>query len=157
MPEIVLPLTVRDATAEDRAGCAWAGSGAVSSVDRALRGEFDYLVVCPPAGLPVAMGGINYTESPGAGTLFQLSVHATLRSCGIGTLLIYAMEDRIRERGLPRAELGVDEQVPRPQALYERLGYAAYGRRPASWDQDGPDGSTVRYETTITLLRKDLS
>jgi hypothetical protein len=71
MPEIVLPLTVRDATAVDRAGCAWAGSGAVSSVDRALRGEFDYLVVCPPTGLPVAMGGINYTESPGAGTLFR--------------------------------------------------------------------------------------
>ncbi|GAB3403997.1 hypothetical protein [Flindersiella endophytica] len=50
----------------------------------------------------------------------------------------------------------MDEQLPRPQALYERLGYIPYGRRPASWDQDGPAGSTVRYETTITLLRKDL-
>src|SRR5262245_22856623 len=101
MPEIVLPLTIRPATADDRAGCAWSGSGAASSVDRALRGELDYLVVCPPTGFPVAMGGI-------------------------GTLLIQAMEDRIRDRGLSRAELGVDERVPRPQALYERLGYVPY-------------------------------
>jgi len=48
--------------------------------------------VCPPSGLPVALGGIDYTESPGAGTLWQLAVHGALQSCGIGTMLIHAAE-----------------------------------------------------------------
>jgi len=40
--------------------------------------------------------------------------------------------------------------------LYERLGYVAYGRRPAAWEEEGPDGSVTRYETVCTLLRKQL-
>lgn len=60
--------------------------------------------VCPPAGLPVAIGGIDYTEKPGAGTLWQLAVHEALQSCGIGTILIHAAEQRILTRGLRRAE-----------------------------------------------------
>jgi ribosomal protein S18 acetylase RimI-like enzyme len=65
-------------------------------------------------------------------------------------------EQRIRARGLHRAELGVEENNPRARALYGRLGYVAYGRAPESWDEDGPDGSVVRYETVCTLMRKEL-
>ncbi len=156
MPEIVLPLSVRDLTVEDLPACAWAGSGVATSLERARLGEVDYLAVCPPSGRPVALGGVDYTLTPGAGTLWQLSVHESLRSCGIGTILIQAAEQRIRARGLNRAKLGVDENCPRPRALYERLGYAAGGREPASWDEQAPDGSVVRYETMITLMHKDL-
>ena len=52
--------------------------------------------------------------------------------------------------------LGVDENHPRPRSLYERLGYVASGREPGSWDEAAPDGSISRYETMITLMRKDL-
>ena len=55
-----------------------------------------------------------------------------------------------------RAELGVEECNPRARALYERLGYLAYGREPASWDEEAPDGSLTRYETVCTLMRKEL-
>jgi ribosomal protein S18 acetylase RimI-like enzyme len=58
----------------------------------------------------------------------QLAVHRALQSCGIGTILIEASEQRIRARGLHRAELGAEECNPRARALYERLGYIAYGR-----------------------------
>ena len=57
----------------------------------------------------------------------MLEVHPALQSCGIGALLIQAAEQRIRLRGLQRAELGVEDSNPRARALYERLGYAAYG------------------------------
>jgi hypothetical protein len=63
-------------------------------------------------------------------------------------------EQRIRARGLHRAELGVEENNPRARALYERLGYVAYGSAPESWD--APDGSVVRYEIVCTLMRKEL-
>jgi ribosomal protein S18 acetylase RimI-like enzyme len=78
----------------------------------------------------VALGGVDYTLTPGAGTLWRLAVHGALQSCGIGTLLIEAAEQRIRARGLHRAELGVEECNPRARALYERLGYAATTANP---------------------------
>jgi ribosomal protein S18 acetylase RimI-like enzyme len=161
MPEVVVPLTIRDLTAEDLPACAWSGSrsylvSVAKALERARRGEVDYLAACPPSGLPVAIGGVDYARAPGAGTLWQLSVHGALQSCGIGTILIQAAEQRIRARGLHRAELGVEESNPRARALYERLGYGAYGREPDAWDEQAPDGTITRYETMCTLMRKQL-
>jgi ribosomal protein S18 acetylase RimI-like enzyme len=159
--DVVIPLTTRDLTPEDLPSCAWWVSARDiarlgKTLERAGRGEVDYLAVYPPSGLPVALGGVDYTRNPGAGTLWQLAVHGALQSCGIGTVLIKAAEQRIRARGLHRAELGVEECNPRARALYERLGYLAYGREPDSWDQETPDGSITRYETVCTLMRKEL-
>ena len=161
MLQVVIPLTIRDLASGDLPSCAWSGSAThlasiARALDRARHGEVDYLAVCPPSGLPVALGGIDYVKIPGAGTLWQLVVHGPLQSCGIGTMLIQAAEQRIRARGLRWAELGVEECNPRARALYERLGYLAYGREPASWDEDAADGSITRYETICTLMHKEL-
>jgi ribosomal protein S18 acetylase RimI-like enzyme len=164
MPDLVLPLTVRDLTLEDldrRSGpWGWTAThraGVVEAVERAQRGEVDFLAVCPPSGVPVATGGADYTKPPGAATVWQLSVLAELQSCGIGTILIHALEQRIRDRGLQWAELGVDDNDSRPRALYERLGYVACGHETGGWDVEAADGTVSRYETSITLLRKQLS
>jgi ribosomal protein S18 acetylase RimI-like enzyme len=158
--EVVLPLVIRDLTPEDLPSCGWAGSALhlasiAAALERAVGGEVEYLAACPPSGLPVAVGMIDYAIHPGAGTLEQLSVHGALQSCGIGTLLIRAAEQRILSRGLRRAELGVEESNPRARALYERLGYVVYGRAPESWDEMAADGSIYRYETLCTLMRKE--
>ncbi|WP_350280505.1 GNAT family N-acetyltransferase [Kribbella sp. HUAS MG21] len=125
-------------------------------LERARRGEADYLAVCTPSGQPVGFGAVDYTKPVGGATLYQLSVLAHLQSCGIGTILIGALEERIRARGIPFAELGIDDASPRPRRLYERLGYVVSGSETGAWDVDTPDGSVTRYETTITLLRKPL-
>ncbi|MES9535934.1 GNAT family N-acetyltransferase [Actinomadura sp. NPDC000600] len=104
----------------------------------------------------MAIGGVDHAKTPGAGTLWQLAVHEALQSCGIGTPLIQAAEQRISARGLNRAELSVEETNPRARALYERLGYIAHGRAPESWDQEAPDGTITRYETLCTQMRKHL-
>jgi ribosomal protein S18 acetylase RimI-like enzyme len=75
---------------------------------------------------------------------------------GIGTLLIEAAEQRIRAMGLRCAELAGEECNPRARALYERLGYVAYGRRPEAWDEETEDGSVRRHQTVCTLIRKEL-
>ncbi|MFJ3224521.1 GNAT family N-acetyltransferase [Streptomyces sp. NPDC086783] len=162
MSSVVLRLSVRDLVEADLASCGWAGSEhhlarVAEQLERARLGEVDYLAVCPKADLPVAKGGIDYQVKDGVGTLWQLAVHPALQSCGIGTLLIEAAELRIRSRGLRQAELAVEESNPRARALYERLGYVAYDRRPDSWDQQGPDGSLHRYETICTVMRKELT
>jgi ribosomal protein S18 acetylase RimI-like enzyme len=66
------------------------------------------------------------------------------------------MEQHIRARGLHRVELGVEESNPRARALYERLGYVAFGSEPDAWDEQAADGTIVRYETVCTLMRKEL-
>jgi ribosomal protein S18 acetylase RimI-like enzyme len=161
MAEVVLPVTVRDLAARDIAACAWSGSALhlaqlATQLERAGRGEVDYLAVCPPSGLPVAIGGVDYVANPDAGTLWQLAVHPALQSCGLGTILIRGAEERIRARGRRWAVLSVEEINPRARALYERLGYIACGRQPDEWDVQAPDGSVLRYETVCTLMRKEL-
>jgi ribosomal protein S18 acetylase RimI-like enzyme len=159
MPEMTLPLKIRDLTREDLPWCAWTGSpesNFAAALDRADRGEVDYLAVCPPSGRPVAVGGVDYTLSEGAGTLYQFAVHGAVQSCGIGTLLIRAAEQRIRARGLHRAELAVEQNNPRARALYERAGYVAYDSGPQEWDEQADDGSVRRYRTVCTLMRKEL-
>jgi ribosomal protein S18 acetylase RimI-like enzyme len=161
--EIVVPLTIRDLTEADLAECGWSGSRlhlqyVARELTRVPLGEAEYLAACASrSGLPVGKGLIDYRTNPGAGTIGQLAVHPALQSCGIGTALVRAAEERIRARGLRRAELGVEVDNPRAQALYERLGYVAYGKAPDGWDEEAPDGSIRRYDTTCVLMRKPLT
>ncbi|WP_420000291.1 GNAT family N-acetyltransferase [Streptomyces boninensis] len=159
---VQVPVTVRDLRHADLPGCGWSGSALHvrhigDALDRAAAGEADYVALCPPSGLPVAIGGVDYAPRPDAGTLWQLAVHPALQSCGLGTLLVNALEERARARGRAWAVLGVEEANPRARALYERLGYVAYGSEPDAWDELGPDGAVRRHETMCTLLRKPLS
>ncbi|WNI24981.1 GNAT family N-acetyltransferase [Streptomyces sp. ITFR-16] len=162
MTGMTLTLSVRDLTHDDLPSCGWSGSAlhvahVADELERARRGEVDYLAVCLPSGAPVAIGGVDYRVKEGAGTLWQLAVHPALQSCGIGTFLIEAAEQRIAARGLRRAELGVEEDNPRARALYERLGYVAFGRSPDAWDELAPDGTLRRRETMCTDMAKDLA
>lgn len=161
MPEVVLPLTVRALTADDLypGVFGWSDThlaGTYQAIDRAARGELDFLAVCPPSGVPVATGIVAYSDASGIPGLEQLSVEPPLRSCGIGTILIEALEQRAIDRGYKEIQLGVDVNKSRPQALYERLGYQVVGQDHGAWDEETPDGEVRRYETTITVMRKSL-
>src|SRR3954467_4282835 len=110
--QIVLPLVIRDMTHDDLAACEWSGSAmhlasVARELDLAERGRADYFVACPPSGLPIGKGGITYQLAPGNGVIWQMAVHPALQSLGVGTLLIQAMEERMRERGCGTAEIRV--------------------------------------------------
>jgi ribosomal protein S18 acetylase RimI-like enzyme len=158
---VELPLTIRDLTAADLPGCAWSGSAThlkfvAATLEKAKAGDGDLLVVCSPTGLPVAKGGVDYEASSGAGVIWQVAVHPALQSCGIGTILMRALEERIAARGLSRAELSVEFDNPRARALYERLGYQVFGQRAESWEAEAPNGEIVRYETVCDTMFKEL-
>lgn len=162
MVELVVPVSVRDLSADDLTNCAWAGTPihltyVRTAVERAQRGEVDYLAICPPSDLPVAIGGIDYSLDSQAGTLWQLMVHPALRSCGLGTRLIKEAEQRIRARGWCWSRLSVEDDNPRAQALYKRLGYVAYDRQRETWNIEADDGTITRHETVCTLMRKSLA
>jgi len=79
-----------------------------------------------------------------------------LQSCGLGTLLIGALEARVRERGLRRVDIGVGEDNPRAKALYARLGYEVFGSEVDRWTYERDDGMVAAVEDLCMLLGKDL-
>lgn len=162
MPVVTVRLTIRDLTEADLDALGWSGTPShLVSVRKQLRrvetGEVEYLVAAATSGLPVGKLGIDYARHDDAGTIYQAAVHPAMQSCGIGTLLVGAAEDRMRARGLSHAELLVEHDNPRARALYERLGYVSYGNTVEEWDADGPDGKLTRYRATCALMRKPLA
>jgi ribosomal protein S18 acetylase RimI-like enzyme/predicted kinase len=154
-------LPVDELTRDDLPRVAWSGGrlhleSVGRALDRAERGEVEYLAVRAPDGAPVAKGGIDYRQHPGAGTLWQLATHADLQSLGIGSRLIAEAERRIRRRGLSRSVLGVEDDNARARALYERLGYAPCGHEHASWPTEDATGRPAMHHAEITLLDKRL-
>lgn len=125
-------------------------------LSRVATGEVEYLVVRAPNGQPLAKGGVDYTAKPGVGLIWQLATRKEFRSLGIGGLLVGELEQRIQRRGLEVAMLSVDQANPRPQRLYERLGYRPDGERISRWEETRPDGSTGWYDAVLTDLRKVL-
>ena len=162
MAEISVPITVRDLVPSDLEDIGWSGSPShLSSVraelGRIASGAVEYLAACAASDLPVGKLGIDYAVTADAGTMYQAAVHPALQSCGIGTLLVGAAEQRIVARGHRHAELAVEHDNPRARALYERLGYLAYADKHQEWDAEGADGAIVRHATLCTVLRKPLS
>ena len=161
MTQIAVPVIVRDLNAGDISSLAWSGSPAhLASVGEQLArvpsGEVEYLVACLPSSMVVGKAEIDYACRASAGTLRQAAVRPVLQSCGIGTLLVRVAEERIMTRGYATAELAVEHDNLRGRALYERLGYVAYGQEPDEWDAEDADGRIVRYRTMCTLMRKSL-
>jgi ribosomal protein S18 acetylase RimI-like enzyme len=154
-------LDVDDLTADDLDSLAWSGSAAhvrsvAGKLERVATGTLEYLVVRTLSGEPVSKGLIDYAQREDAGTIEQLATHPDLQGRGIGTRLLDEAEQRIRRRGCRWAILGVEDDNPRARALYERLRYVAFAREPDSWDAENERGEIFRYETMLTLLRKDV-
>lgn len=142
------------------ADLAWQGTpthlkAVVEAVERAQRGEVDYLVA-RLGDLVVGSGGVDFVPDPAAGELWQLAVRPGWQSRGIGTAMIRALEERITARGRAAGTLKVEVDNPRARALYSRLGYRVVEASIESWEIEDADGSTRTYSTDCLVLRHDL-
>ena len=139
----------------------WSGGPShPKSVAKALQkvpsGAMEYLAVRSPNGKPIAKGGIDYTYKPGTGYMTQLATMEELRGLGIGTHLIRAMEERILQRGLTKASLGVEDDNPDAQRLYERIGYKIVDKLVDSWEEEDEQGNMSTHHATGVIMEKDL-
>jgi GNAT superfamily N-acetyltransferase len=156
-----LPVTFGDLRGDQVADLDWAGgpshreSVTAELADRDA-GLLDYLAVRGPAGLPIAVGGVRFDRRRDSGSISQLSVLPHLQSCGVGTALIGALEDRARDRGVSHVDIGVADGNPRARVLYERLGYVAFARGTDEWSYRDETGALVEVVDPCTLLYKDL-
>jgi ribosomal protein S18 acetylase RimI-like enzyme len=155
---VTAELVVDDLRLEDFDGLAsWNSPSHLNSMRgylaRCEQGECEYLVVRDLDGAVLSKGCVEYTESPGAGTLIQLSTISSHEGRGLMTMLIAAAEARIRARGLRRACLAVEPDNTRARRLYDHLGYVAFGERETGWEQE----PGVWYSTTVVDMAKVLA
>ena len=156
--DLILRLSVRDMDESDLSDCSWSDTidNMRHDLDRVRRGVAEILIVCLPTGRPVGKGEIDYERIAGAGTIWKLGVPEQFRSCGIGSHLIAAAEERILRHGLSTAEIAVRDSNLRALSLYQRLGYVEYGAETTSRPSAPPAASSERNPTTLILLRKVL-
>jgi ribosomal protein S18 acetylase RimI-like enzyme len=97
---------------------------------RNLRGNQGVLLVAIADGAVRGFAAGYAEEEPEAEDLFfyiaELVVSERQRGRGIGSLLVKAMEDAARGRGLRRMVIGVLAGNTRVHRLYRRLGYGDY-------------------------------
>ena len=152
-----LPLSVRDLEPEDLPDLDWSGGpehlrAVAEMLQASWAGELAALVVALPNGRLVASGAVDFRPNPSVGELTTLAVHERLQSLGLGTSLIAALEQRVREHGRRRARVTVEHDNPRAAALYRRLGYVEVGSRVETW----PVAGERTYVTVTTVLERDL-
>lgn len=150
-------LTVRDLEPDDLADLDWSGgSEHVRALSDALQLSYqddaELMVIVARNGQTVAVGAVDYRKRSDAGALWMLSVHHRWQSLGLGTILISALEDRIRRRGLSTAMLGVEHDNLRAAALYRRLGYRTTGMDLDGWSA----GGNRHYVTVCTIMSRQL-
>lgn len=159
--EDVVSLIISDLAISDLEHISWSGSATHiiyvrKALERVEKGEVDYLAVRTPDGLPVSIGGVDYKSHENAGTMWQLVTREYLRGLGIGTKLINALEQKIKDRKINLAMVGVEDTNPRARALYEKLGYEVCGEEQDSWEEEDKDGNKVTHHAQVILLKKEL-
>jgi ribosomal protein S18 acetylase RimI-like enzyme len=152
-----LTLTVRDLQPEDLADLDWSGGqqhvdAIAARLQARLAGDAALVVVALPNNRLVATGVADLTTDPAYGLIMMLSVHEVVQSLGLGSIVIEALEQRIRQRGLAQARIDVEHDNPRAAALYRRLGYREAGTVLDSWSV--ADGRS--YVTICTVMKKSL-
>ncbi len=70
---------------------------------------------------------------PGVFQMDGIFVAAEARGQGVGTMLLSAIKDEARSRGMAEVQLDVIDTNPRAQALYEREGF-----KPVGYEKTGP-------------------
>jgi ribosomal protein S18 acetylase RimI-like enzyme len=152
-----LTLTVRELQAEDLADLDWSGGqrhvdAIAARLQASFAGDSALVVAALPNDRLVATGVADFTTDPAYGLIMMLAVHEMVQSLGLGSIVIEALEQRIRARGLAQARIDVEHDNPRAAALYRRLGYREAGTVLDSWSV--ADGRS--YVTICTVMKKSL-
>jgi ribosomal protein S18 acetylase RimI-like enzyme len=87
----------------------------------------------------------------------NLGVVEAMRGQGVGSALIAAAEQRIRDRGYRQVSIAVEADNVGARRLYRRLGYVdTWLRELSRYDAPDPVGTPHRVEERNLLLRKRL-
>ena len=120
-----------------------------------LEGKLDMYVVAVE-DFPIARIWLDWTKSAklGIGEISSFEVMPPFRNIGIGSFMIESMEDILREKGLKRAQIGVDKSNDRAKKLYQKLGYKVVRDEQDSFVYFSESGEQKTYSSDCWFLHK---
>jgi len=129
-----------------------------SVFEQSLRGE-SVMIVADSGGFPIGQAWIDLMtkKDKGAGVLWAVRVIPGFRGCGIGSRLILAAEQSLRNLGYEMAEIGVELGNEGARHLYRKMGYREIGRELDNRTYRDPGGTERVLITDQWILRKSLS
>lgn len=109
-------------------------------------------------GFPSGQVWLNLSEGreQGRGCVWALRVLPAMQNLGIGSQLLAAAEQALRNRGFTSVELGVEKDNPAARRLYERLGYRLDRERSSEYTYTTPSGEHRRVPIIESILCKEL-
>lgn len=124
---------------------------------RQLRGD-NVMLVADLNDFPVGQAWVDLVKRQveGVGYIWAVRVFPFLRGLGIGTRLMQAAEDVLRERGLGIAEVGVEKDNETAHGLYLRLGYQPHGNLVEEYTYTTSEGVPGHQVVDQWILRKRL-
>jgi ribosomal protein S18 acetylase RimI-like enzyme len=160
---IVADIDVRRCRAEDLVDLEWYGLYRhhreifENTFARHVSGE-NIMLVADLNAYPVGQAWIDLMKrrAEGIGYIWAVRVFPFLRGLGIGTELMYAAEQVVRENRLSVAEVGVEKDNIDARRLYERLGYRQCGEIRENYGYTTPDGVRGSHSLDQWIMRKPL-
>lgn len=98
----------------------------------------------------------RFADGRRRGYLYSLRVKPAFRRRGLGTRLIRAAEDALRQRGMDTASIGVEKNNPDALSLYERNGYHVIAEDPGCWSYTDHLGRKQDVSEPAWLMEKKL-
>lgn len=87
--------------------------------------------------------------------LFAFRIKPAWRNQGVGSYLMHAVEDDLRQRGFQFLTLNVAKDNPDALRLYRRLGYRIIGSRPGKWSYKDHEGRVHHeHEPAWRMMRR---
>ena len=159
-------VVIRDVRAADLPLMEWYGTHAhFRSMEQAHYRDVEQgaklWLVAVTGSFPIGHVKINLrVEDPLRGNprgyLFALRVFEPFQNLGLGTALVRAAEDVLRERGFLYASIAVGKDNARARRLYERLGYRIYREEIGRWQYVDLNGRSHRVEEPEYLMERPL-
>lgn len=156
-----LNVTIRSLRREDMEPLEWYGLETqqrrrmLSAYERYEQGSV-VMLVAEVGGYPVGQVWVDFERVAGVGFVQALRVFPFLRGSGLGTQLMAAAEQTMRERGVRAAELIVVQNNPAARRLYERLGYNLTAEETRDWSYTDEQGTYHHHVADVWLMRKEL-
>ncbi len=98
----------------------------------------------------------RFADGRRRGYLYSLRVKPAFQRRGLGTRLIRAAEDALREHGMDTASIGVEKDNPEARLLYERHGYRIIAEDPGCWSYTDHLGKRQEVKEPAWLMEKKL-
>lgn len=161
----ILPLevVVRTTREEDLPGLEWFGlfTGHRELIreayDRQERGEV-VMLLAEVNDFPAAQAWVDLERRAAASTgyIWAVRVNPVFQGQGMGSRVLAAAEDVIRDHGFHAAELGVEKDNPGARRLYERAGYHVTHDAYEEYEFTDEEGEPVRVPVDQWVMRKPL-